>query len=219
MTTTFTNQEIITIYNSRKTVLEIFGDLLFDTKDYVDFTVNEVDAMAINNQLDMLITHSKTQHPKTVYDNTKVYVKYMLSSKAIRIKAIEDLIEELYVVEEVLTPQDVLTIIINDEPNDSLVSTLKYLYDKRGIFVVVHNIKRLQRNILKHTLVPPHAIMTNNDVDALKTEYNLKNLQQLPEMSRFDPVALVIGMRPGQVCKIERKSPTSMVSNYYRICV
>jgi DNA-directed RNA polymerase subunit H (RpoH/RPB5) len=219
MTTTFTNQEIITIYNSRKTILEILGDLLFDTKDYVDFTVNEVDAMAINNQLDMLISHAKTQHSKTVYDNTKVYVKYMLSSKAIRIKAIEELIEELYVVEEVLTPQDVLTIIINDEPNDSLVATLKYLYDKRGIFVVVHNIKRLQRNILKHTLVPPHAIMTNSDVDALKTEYNLKNLQQLPEMSRFDPVALVIGMRPGQVCKIERKSPTSMVSNYYRICV
>ena len=219
MTTTFTNQEIITIYNSRKTILEILGDLLFDTKDYVDFTVNEVDAMAINNQLDMLISHAKTQHSKTVYDNTKVYVKYMLSSKAIRIKAIEELIEELYVVEEVLTPQDVLTIIINDEPNDSLVATLKYLYDKRGIFVVVHNIKRLQRNILKHKLVPPHAIMTNSDVDALKIEYNLKNLQQLPEMSRFDPVALVIGMRPGQVCKIERNSPTSMVSNYYRICV
>lgn len=61
--------------------------------------------------------------------------------------------------------------------------------------------------------------MTNSEVDVLKKEFNLKNLQQLPEMSRFDPVALIIGMRPGQVCKIERKSPTSMVSNYYRICV
>ena len=88
MTTIFTNQEIITIYNSRKTILEIMGDLLFDTKDYIDFTVNEVDAMAINNQLDMLISHTKSQHEKTVYDDTKIYVKYMLSSKAIRIKAI-----------------------------------------------------------------------------------------------------------------------------------
>lgn len=219
MATTFTNQEIITIYNSRKTILEIMGDLLFDTKDYIDFTVNEVDAMAINNQLDMLITHTKAPHEKTIYDNTKFYIKYMLSSKAIRVKAIEDLIEELYVVEEILTPQDTLVIIINDEPNDCLTSTLKYLYDKRGIFVIVHNIKRLQRNILKHTLVPPHKIMTNSEIEELKKEYNLKNLQQLPEMSRFDPVALVIGMRPGQVCKIDRKSPTSMVSNYYRVCM
>jgi DNA-directed RNA polymerase subunit H (RpoH/RPB5) len=219
MTTTFTNQEIITIYNSRKTLLEIMGDLLFDTKDYADFTVNEVDAMAINNQLDMLITHTKTEHDKTVYDDTKIYVKYMLSSKAIRVKTIEDLIEELYVVEEVLTPQDTLAIIINDEPNDSLTATLKYLYDNRGIFVIVHNIKRLQRNILKHVLVPPHTIMTNSDVEELKKEYNLKNLQQLPEISRFDPVSLIIGMRPGQVCKIDRKSPTSMISKYYRVCV
>jgi DNA-directed RNA polymerase subunit H (RpoH/RPB5) len=219
MTTTFTNQEIITIYNSRKTLLEITGDLLFDTKDYADFTVNEVDAMAINNQLDMLITHTKTEHDKTVYDDTKIYVKYMLSSKAIRVKTIEDLIEELYVVEEVLTPQDTLVIIINDEPNDSLTATLKYLYDNRGIFVIVHNIKRLQRNILKHVLVPPHTIMTNSAVEELKKEYNLKNLQQLPEISRFDPVSLIIGMRPGQVCKIDRKSPTSMVSKYYRVCV
>jgi DNA-directed RNA polymerase subunit H (RpoH/RPB5) len=219
MTTIFTNQEIITIYNSRKTLLEIMGDLLFDTKDYADFTVNEVDAMAINNQLDMLITHTKTEHDKTVYDDTKIYVKYMLSSKAIRVKTIEDLIEELYVVEEVLTPQDTLAIIINDEPNDSLTATLKYLYDNRGIFVIVHNIKRLQRNILKHKLVPPHTIMTNSAVEELKKEYNLKNLQQLPEISRFDPVSLIIGMRPGQVCKIDRSSPTSMVSKYFRVCV
>jgi DNA-directed RNA polymerase subunit H (RpoH/RPB5) len=185
----------------------------------MDFTINEVDSMAANNQLDMLISHSKESHDKTVYDDTKIYVKYMLSTKAIRIKAIEELIEELYIVEEVLTPTDTLAIVINDEPNDSLVATLKYLYDKRGIFVVVHNIKRLQRNILKHTLVPPHTIMTSSDIEILKKDYNLKNLQQLPEMSRFDPVALIIGMRPGQVCKIERKSPTSMVSMYYRICV
>ena len=219
MANTLTNKDILTIYNSRKTILEILGDLLFDTKDYVDFTINEVDAMATNNQLDMLIMHTTEAHDKTVYDDTKIYVKYMLSSKAIRIKAIEELIEELYVVEDVLKSTDILAIVINDEPNDSLVATLKYLYDKRGIFVVVHNIKRLQRNILKHTLVPPHTIMTNSDVDVLKKDFNLKNLQQLPEMSRFDPVALIIGMRPGQVCKIERKSPTSMVSNYYRICV
>jgi DNA-directed RNA polymerase subunit H (RpoH/RPB5) len=219
MANILTNKDILTVYNSRKTILEILGDLLFDTKDYMDFTINEVDSMAANNQLDMLISHSKESHDKTVYDDTKIYVKYMLSTKAIRIKAIEELIEELYIVEEVLTPTDTLAIVINDEPNDSLVATLKYLYDKRGIFVVVHNIKRLQRNILKHTLVPPHTIMTSSDIEILKKDYNLKNLQQLPEMSRFDPVALIIGMRPGQVCKIERKSPTSMVSMYYRICV
>jgi DNA-directed RNA polymerase I, II, and III subunit RPABC1 len=58
-----------------------------------------------------------------------------------------------------------------------------------------------------------------SELDVLKRKYNLKNFNQLPEISRFDPVALLIELRPGQVCKIDRKSVTSVDSEYYRICV
>jgi DNA-directed RNA polymerase subunit H (RpoH/RPB5) len=142
------------------------------------------------------------------------------------------LVEELFEVEGVLTKKDTLMIISNDEPNDSLIAELRYLYDNRGIFVVVHNIKRLQRNILKHSLVPKHSVVydvvtkdedangeTISQLDKVKQLYNLKNLNQLPEISRFDPVALLIQLRPGQVCKIERDCITSVNSVYYRICV
>jgi len=105
---------------------------------------------------------------------------------------------------------------------------LRYLYNNRGIFVVVHNIKRLQRNILKHTLVPKHSVIydeiieegeTISDLEKVKQQYNLKSFNQLPEISRFDPVALLIELRPGQVCKIERDCITSVNSVYYRVCV
>jgi DNA-directed RNA polymerase subunit H (RpoH/RPB5) len=108
---------------------------------------------------------------------------------------------------------------VNDEPNDTMVERLKFLYDSRGIFIVVHNIKRLQRNILNHTMVPKHAILTEAQTEELKKRYNLTGVKQLPEISRFDPVSLLIGMRPGQVCKIERNSQTAIVSDYYRVCV
>ena len=55
--------------------------------------------------------------------------------------------------------------------------------------------------------------------EKVKQKYNLKSLSQLPEISRFDPVALLIEMRPGQICKIERSSITSVDSEYYRVCV
>ena len=42
---------------------------------------------------------------------------------------------------------------------------------------------------------------------------------QLPEISRFDPQALAMCMRPGQVCKFERESSTALFYNYFRICV
>ena len=42
---------------------------------------------------------------------------------------------------------------------------------------------------------------------------------EFPELSRFDPVAQAIGIRPGQVCKITRASKTAIEAPYYRICI
>ena len=159
----------------------------------------------------MLFKHSKKA--------TKMYVKYFLTTKQIRPQNLDDIIEDLFVIDNVLTKDDTLVIIIEDEPNDTLITKLKYLYDHDGIFVVVHNIQRLQFNILKHKLVPPTTILDNDQVKELTVKYNLKSLTQLPEISRFDPVALAICMRPGQVCKIVRSSATALFYDYFRICV
>ena len=225
----FTNTDIISIYNSRKTILDILNEShmknnpLENINNYENFNINEVEAMAKNNQLDMLFTRdpsSPTSH--------SIYVKYLLNKTTNRGSALKELVEELFEIEGVLTKKDTLMVISNDEPNDSLINELRYLYDNRGVFVVVHNIKRLQRNILKHTLVPKHSVVydeittegeTMSDLEKLKQQYNLKSLNQLPEISRFDPVALLIELRPGQVCKIERDCITSVNSVYYRVCV
>jgi DNA-directed RNA polymerase subunit H (RpoH/RPB5) len=212
------SSETTTIYNSRKTLLEVLSNLGYLVDEYNSFSMNEVEAMVRNTQLDMLIEYAPDA--PTAYAGAKVFVKYMLTSKAIRLKsAIDEIIEELYDLEEILTKKDTLIVIVNDEPNDTMVERLKFLYDSRGIFIVVHNIKRLQRNILNHTMVPKHAILTEAQTEDLKKRYNLTGVKQLPEISRFDPVSLLIGMRPGQVCKIERNSQTAIVSDYYRVCV
>jgi DNA-directed RNA polymerase subunit H (RpoH/RPB5) len=96
---------------------------------------------------------------------------------------------------------------------------VNYLYDHDGIFVVIHNISRLQFNILEHSLVPPIKILSEGETAKILKTYNLKDTTQLPEISRFDAQALAISMRPGQVCEIERKSVTVMKYNYYRVCV
>lgn len=213
------SSEITMIYNSRKTLLDVLSSLGYATEDYISFSTNEVEAMMQNTQLDMLISHNSVENA-SMYDNTKIYVKYMLTSKAIRLKsAVEEIIEELYDLEEVLTKRDTLMIVVNDEPNDTMVEKLKFWHDSRGIYVVIHNIKRLQYNILKHKMVPKHEILTEIQTVDLVKKYNLKTVKQLPEISRFDPVSLMICMRPGQVCKIYRKSQTSVESDYYRVCV
>ena len=52
----------------------------------------------------------------------------------------------------------------------------------------------------------------------LKKKYNIVDDSQIPTISYFDPVSLVMGIRPNNIIKIERYSRTSINSIYYRIC-
>jgi DNA-directed RNA polymerase subunit H (RpoH/RPB5) len=44
-------------------------------------------------------------------------------------------------------------------------------------------------------------------------------LEQFPEIGRFDPVSLALCLRPGEICKIHRPTPTAGTSMFYRVCV
>ena len=205
------SNKIVSIYNSRLNLTDILSGNGYDTTDNDIFSINEVDAMYKNNQLDMLLTNTTNKR--------KVYVKYYLKAKQIKKQDLDEIIEDLYVIDEVLTKNDTLMIITEDEPNDTIISKIKYLYEQDEIFIVVHNIKRLQFNILKHTLVPSCQVLLPEEVDELKQKYNLDSVDQLPEVSRFDPQSLAMCLRPGEVCKYIRKSVTAMNAEYYRVCV
>ncbi len=205
------SNKILSVYNSRNTLVEILTEKGYKTDDYSTFSINEVDAMYKNTQLDMLLTHST--------NNRKIYIKYYLKAKQIKKPDLDDIIEDLYFIENVLTKEDCLIIVTEDEPNDTIVAKINYLYEHDGIFIVIHNIKRLQYNILKHTLVPKAKILSTAEVETLKQKFNLMSVKQLPEVSRFDPQSLAICLRPGEVCKYDRKSATALNTEYYRVCV
>jgi len=214
-TSSVSSNRILSLFKSRTTMLQLLDHQNYVVDDYDGFSINEIDAMFVNSQLDMLVSHST--------DDRKVYVKYYFSpkqtSKQIRPQNLEDIIEDLFVIENVLNKKDTLIIIIDGEPNDTIITKMKYLYDHDGIFVIIHNIQRLQFNLLEHKLVPKITILNDDDVDKLKSNLSLTTVSLLPEISRFDPQALAVGMRPGSVCKIARESATALTYNYYRVCI
>ena len=114
---------------------------------------------------------------------------------------------------------DTLFIISKDDTNETLTNKLIHIWETDQIFIVVENIKRLQFNILNHSLVPNHRVMNEPEVNEIMQKYNITNKIQFPDISRFDPVARIIGLRPGQVCNITRSSKTAIETNYYRICI
>jgi len=209
------SSRITSIYKSRTTLLQQLEKQGYNTEDYSNFSMNEIDAMLSNSQLDMLLTSRE--------NDKKVYIKYYFTikqtNKQIKKDALDDIIEDLFSIDEVLTKNDTLMIIIDDEPNDTILTRMRYLFDHDGIFVIIHNIKRLQFNILDHSLVPFMRVLTDEEETKFMLEKQISSKSQLPELSRFDPQALVTGIRPGNICLIERSSVTAMTSNYYRVCV
>jgi DNA-directed RNA polymerase subunit H (RpoH/RPB5) len=208
------NNRVQTIYNSRMNLLSILETIGYNTEPYSAFSVSEIDERMKTNQLDMELQKN---------DGTVAYIKYLCGMKApikgLNIKILNGIIEDLYVDTQTLTAKDTLILIIDGEPNDSLITRLEYLYDHEKYFVVCHNIVRLQFNILNHKKVPQHEILSEQDVKELMIKYNLNSNDQIPEIGRFDPVALALCMRPGQVCKIYRPAETSGISIGYRTCI
>jgi len=208
---------ISSIYNSRKNILDLMAKQGYNISDYANFSVSEVNSMKQNNQLDMLLeTSDENDTPET--PKRKIYIRYYLGVRPAP-KNIQEMIDDLFILSETLKKTDTLFIIIKDEPNETLINELKHIWESEGIFIVIESIKRLQYNILEHVLVPPHIILKETEVDEVMKRYNITDKIQFPDISRFDPVARVIGLRPGQVCKIVRPSKTSIEANYYRICV
>jgi DNA-directed RNA polymerase subunit H (RpoH/RPB5) len=208
-TTTMQSGQIIEIYNSRKTIIDLLEAQKYDVSQYKDFGINEVNTLIQTKQMDMLLK-------KTTTDKS-VYVKYHLA-KSLRPVNIYEYIEDLFTLEEVLQKKDDLIVIMKDEPNDTIRKTLTDIWEKDGIFIIVLNIKRLQYNILKHQLVPEHIVMSQEEAAAIKQKYNIHDDSQIPDISRFSPVSQVIGLRPGELCRIYRPSKTAIKAEFYRIC-
>ncbi len=204
------------IYNSRINLIRLMQNLNYNVKDYENFTNSEVNSMFQNKQLDLLLEKNQDD-PKTKRKN-KIYIRYYLA-KTFRPQNIQEIIDDLYNLEDILTKEDILLIITKDEPNETLVNAVKHIWEQDGIFIVIQSIKRLQFYILDHILVPPHRILTDEEAQQVKMKYNITGNTQLPEISRFDPVALAVCVKPGQICEIIRPSKTAIQSKYYRICV
>lgn len=197
------------IYKSRKNILEIIKQRKFNVSDYEDSSITEVHTMIQQEQLDMLVKNEEKEK--------KVYIKYHLA-KTIRPTNIYEYVEDLFNIDEVLGKNDDLIIISKDAANDTMVKVLQQIWNEDKIFVTIIGLKHLQFNILRHSLVPQHRVLDEDEAEDIYHKYNITDKSQLPDLSRFSPVALAIGIRPGELCEIIRPSKTAITSKFYRIC-
>lgn len=136
-------------------------------------------------------------------------------------------------------------IVVVTPPSETIVNAISNVSNILQLF----HAAQLTFDITKHREVPPHRILTNEEVekmfekfnisipnimkkvqeDRLTLEPDLPFLQQLgrkhkeympmPYIWAQDPVARWIGAKPGDIVEVLRRSETSGSTPYYRFCV
>ena len=202
------SQLVHSLFKSRNILLEVLKRRGYDVSEYEKISFSEISKMHINKQLDMVVETG---------DGKKIYVKYHLRTK-IRPNQVYEITDDLFQLEEILTYDDELIIITKEKPNDTLIKLMRSLYSTDRVFFNIFSVHELLYNILDHVMVPPHRIITEDERLELFKNYNITDEKQLPEINRFDPVAKLLGCRPGDIVEIIRPSKTSISAKYYRLC-
>lgn len=79
-------------------------------------------------------------------------------------------------------------------------------------------VKKEPVRVPDHRYVPRHEIVTKEEAEGVIREYNCR-LTELPLIFASDPAILGLGVKPGDLVRITRKSSTAGESVYYRYVV
>ena len=113
-------------------------------------------------------------------------------------------------------PYELYIFVVKDKISQNYVKSINEL----NLNIQTFDIKELQFNITKHTLVPKHIKITSDDeIRDILDKYSLKNRFQLPVILKIDPIARYMGLKNGDVIKIIRISPTAGEYIMYRCCL
>lgn len=73
------------------------------------------------------------------------------------------------------------------------------------------------RNISRHALQPKFELMSEEEVEQLLKAHST-TLSRLPVIQNTDAMAMYLGLKPGNVVRITRKTPSGGTTIFYRHC-
>jgi len=219
------------LYTARATLLSQLASLGHMVEYLQSVSPGEVDRQFQDKELNFVVSGMTPGAHAGMGD---VHVRFHID-KALRQGHIETLTKEIESMDKFgdksgfLPERDTVVVVSKDMPNDSVKAAVSSAWIQKGIYIVVRGLAELQFNVLTHAKVPPHYKLKGPEdytITDPKVQELIKKLfdadgkgkANLPGMSRFDPVAKAILMRPGDVCQILRPSENAGYYYYYRRC-
>ena len=203
------------VYASKHVINQNMKYIGYDAKQYENLAFDAVKTMCDQKNIDILnMVFSNSSNP--AYPG-RVFVHYNVLQAAFRAINLYDIID-YYRMRYNFGERDTLLIVNNDPPNDTIKKLMKQIYETDKTFVIIQSLRQTQFYIHGHVYVPRHEVLSpEQEKQQVLGQWNRGDL---PEICRFDPVAMAIAMRPGQICKITRNSRSVITEEYfYRYCV
>jgi DNA-directed RNA polymerase I, II, and III subunit RPABC1 len=190
--------EIATIYKVRKTLIELLTDR--------GYNMNPIDNVVLE---DFTVMYEENNYDVVDVDK-KIVGFFFKESKTFGKKDLDN------VIDTILTTYDEdihIIIVLKDKYNITIEKELANdIYKNVEIFLF----KELYINITKHTLVPKHIPLSQEEITNVLKKYNLTK-SQLPKISTKDPLTHYYGLKSGDMFKIIRSSSSSGQYITYRV--
>ena len=114
-----------------------------------------------------------------------------------------------------LAAEDNVMFVTVDETTPANLKTLKGIFSRVQMF----ELAELLYNVMDHVHQPRFTVVDEREVAGIVQAYNMRNKVEMPRILTSDPVAMYLALKPGQVVRIERKSPSAGESVFWRMCV
>lgn len=113
-----------------------------------------------------------------------------------------------------------IIIVTPTKPSESILQLVRdHISDKEKQLVQIFFQSHLHFDISKHKKVPKHRLLSQDEIEALIKEYNLKTLKSLRRMDSQDAMAKWIGARPGDVIEVSGLCLASGENKRYYYCL
>ena len=194
---------VIKFYRARQTIFEMLEDRHYDLSDISpgkDQEFGDFKSNYLKKDIDIFIDNPDRQvHVIFIYQNK-------VSPSILR----ENLEHSL---KNYLTKDNKCLIIIMKQPPNN--SSLKV--KNKHKFLQLFWVRQLIVNITKHTLVPQHTVLSNEEKEDVIEKFHVPDETHFPIILKTDPICQYYNMQKSDMCRIIRNSPSAGKVEYYRV--
>ena len=198
-------------------IMQNLKDMLVERGDDISmFEEHEADIDRKDFFNDKNVLEFQTSHTTLIFALTKKLRKNIIDE----LKSGETSIDSF--IQKYNNKKNVIMIFNNDTISMPILSQLnRYdkLFQKNGGVLQFFMMKQLMFNPTKHMFVPKHIKLSETESADVMQKYMIKSKLQMPVILHNDIIAKWLGLRQGDIVKIERYNENSGISYYYRCCI